>query len=55
MTGKAILLGGALTFALTATAFAQADTSQTQSAQTKPAHHLRHHAAPAAAVTARAR
>ena len=48
MTTKAILLGGALTFALTATAFAQADTdtqsSQTQSAQTKPAHHLRHHA-----------
>ena len=38
MTRKAILLGGALTFALTATAFAQADT------QTKPAHHLRHHA-----------
>lgn len=46
MTPKAILLGGALTFALTATAFAQADTqsSQTQSAQTKPAHHLRHYA-----------
>lgn len=62
MTGKAILLGGALTFALTATAFAQADTqsSQTSSAetksatqqsaetkpaaQTKPVHHVRHHA-----------
>ena len=46
MTRKAILLGGALTFALTATAFAQTDTqaSQTKSAQAKPAHHLRHHA-----------
>lgn len=46
MTRKAILLGGALTFALTGAAFAQADTqsSQTPSSQTKPAHHLRHHA-----------
>jgi hypothetical protein len=46
MTRKAILLGGALTFALTGAAFAQADTqsSQTPSSQSKPAHHLRHHA-----------
>jgi hypothetical protein len=46
MTHRALLLGGALTFALTATAFAQADTqsSQTTPSQTKPAHHLRHHA-----------
>jgi hypothetical protein len=46
MTHRALLLGGALTFALTATAFAQADTqsSQTPPSQTKPAHHLRHHA-----------
>lgn len=44
MTHKALLLGGALTFALTATAFAQADSSQTPASQTKPAHHLRHHA-----------
>jgi hypothetical protein len=46
MTRKAILLGGALTFALTGAAFAQADTqsSPTPSSQSKPAHHLRHHA-----------
>jgi hypothetical protein len=46
MTRKAILLGGALTFALTGAAFAQTDTqsSQTPSSQSKPAHHLRHHA-----------
>jgi hypothetical protein len=46
MTGKALLLGGALTFALTGAAFAQADTqsSPTPSSQTRSAHHLRHHA-----------
>ena len=46
MTHRALLLGGALTFALTGAAFAQADTqsSQTPPSQTKPAHHLRHHA-----------
>ena len=41
MTRKTLLLGGAFMFALSGAAFAQADT---QSSQTKPAHHLRHHA-----------
>ncbi|HEY2445008.1 MAG TPA: hypothetical protein VGI20_04645 [Rhizomicrobium sp.] len=50
MTSKSILLGGALSLALTGAAYAQADTSQAQDTQTtqtksvhKSVHHVRHH------------